>query len=167
MDGWYNNTIRPKKINMENNSFKTLLWIFLGLAIVIIGVILLTKDKKGGGEENMVIGMANVESVDILMMESFPVQVSVVAKGNLPDGCTMIGDAKQSYDGKSDFTIKLETKRPIDGQCSQALVPYEKTINLNAATGLVKGTYTVDVNGVKKSFSLEMDNFINQDDTLK
>lgn len=152
---------------MEDNSFKTIMWILLGLAVVGIGVFFLTKDKKPAGDENMVIGSASVDSVDILMMESFPVQVNVVVKGNLADGCTKIGDARETYDGKSDFSIKLETKRPIDGVCSQALVPYEKTISLAGATGLKKGTYTVDVNGVKKSFTLGMDNFITGEDPLK
>ncbi len=152
---------------MEQNSFKTLMWVLLGLAIVAIGVFLITKDKKPKGEENMVIGTANVDSVDIMKMESFPVQINVIAKGNLADGCTKLGEAKETFDGKSDFSIRLETKRPIDGVCSQALVPFEKTITLSGATGLKKGTYTVDVNGVKKSFTLEMDNFVTGVDPLK
>lgn len=152
---------------MENNSFKTLMWILLGLAIVVIAVVMLTRNKDKDSEENMVIGTAQVDSVDIMKLESFPVQISVVAKGNLPDGCTNLGDAKETFDGKSDFSIRLETKRPIDATCSQALVPFEKTINLAGATGLTKGTYTVDVNGVKKSFTLDMDNLISGEDPLK
>lgn len=152
---------------MENNSFKTLMWILLGLAVVVVAVIILTKNKDKSGDENMVIGTADVDSVDILKLESFPVQISVVAKGNLPDGCTTLGDAKETFDGKSDFSIRLETKRPIDGACTQALVPFEKSINLAGANGLTKGTYTVDVNGVKKSFTLDMDNFISEEDPLK
>lgn len=152
---------------MENNSFKTLMWILLGLAIVAIAVFFLTKNKKPEAEENMVIGTANVESIDIMKMESFPVQIKVDVKGNLPDGCTTLGDAKQTFDGKSDFTIRLETKRPIDGMCSQALVPFEKSINLDGATGLTKGTYTVSVNGIMKTFTLDMDNFISGTDPLK
>lgn len=155
------------KLFMEQNSFKTLMWILLGLVVVVVGVLLLTKKKDMATDENMVIGTAAVESVDILKLESFPVQVQVVAKGNLPDGCTSLGDVKQMYDGKSDFSIRLETKRPLDESCTQALVPFEKSFMLSAATGLAKGTYTVDVNGVKKSFTLEMDNFINENDPLK
>ena len=37
------------------------------------------------------VGLAVVDSIDILIMESMPVQVNVVARGNLPDGCTSIG----------------------------------------------------------------------------
>lgn len=167
MDGWYNYRINLNQTSMENNAFKTILWVVLGLAIVGIAVFLLTKDKKTGDGENMVIGMADVNSIDILKAESFPVQVNVVAKGDLPDGCTTLGDAKQVYDGKSDFTITLETKRPIDATCTQALVPFEKTISLSAANGLAKGTYTVSVNGIMKTFTLETDNFVSQTDPLK
>ena len=37
-------------------------------------------------------GQAVVDSIDVLIMESFPVQVSVTARGNLPDGCTQIDE---------------------------------------------------------------------------
>src|SRR5690606_272202 len=37
-------------------------------------------------------GQAIVNSIDILMMESFPVQVRVVARGDLPDSCTEIDE---------------------------------------------------------------------------
>ena len=35
-----------------------------------------------------VTGTANVESIQILMLESFPVQVNARMRGVLPDGCT-------------------------------------------------------------------------------
>ncbi|MCA9900330.1 MAG: hypothetical protein KC433_19200, partial [Anaerolineales bacterium] len=33
---------------------------------------------------------ASVDSIEILILESFPVQVNVRARGDLPDGCTTI-----------------------------------------------------------------------------
>lgn len=152
---------------MEHNAFKTILWIVLGLAVVGIGVFLITKDKKGDDEGSMVIGKADVESVDVLMTESFPVGITVVAKGNLPDGCTTLGASREVFDGKSDFSITLDTKRPIDANCTQALVPFEKSIPLSGATGLSKGSYTVSVNGIMKSFTLSTDNFVSGEDPLK
>ncbi len=142
------------------------MWVILGLIIVIVGVILLTKNKKGG-EENTVIGEAKVESIDVVQLESFPVQVNVIAKGYLPDGCTTLGDAKQSYTpGK--FKIVLESKKPLDAEaCTQSIENFEKTISLNGVVGLQKGTYSVDVNGVMGAFTLSMDNFINEADPLK
>ena len=36
--------------------------------------------------------LANVTEIDILILESFPVQVHVVAKGYLPNPCTQIDE---------------------------------------------------------------------------
>jgi inhibitor of cysteine peptidase len=41
-------------------------------------------------EDKVITGTARVEAIEILILESFPVQVNVVARGNLPDGCTTI-----------------------------------------------------------------------------
>lgn len=154
--------------NDNNNSFKTILWIVLGLVIIVIVVVLLTK-KKNVDEvaENIVIGEAVVEKIDIAVMESFPVQISVLATGYLPDGCTTVGDVKQRY-GNGTFDVTLESKKPLDAQnCTQAIVPFEKNFSLSGVVGLPKGTYAVDVNGVRGQFTLDVDNFISETDPLK
>ena len=38
------------------------------------------------------IGLALVDEIDILILESFPVQINVIARGNLPDPCTEISE---------------------------------------------------------------------------
>ncbi|GAH56872.1 unnamed protein product, partial [marine sediment metagenome] len=38
------------------------------------------------------IGLASVDEIDILILESFPVQINVIARGNLPDPCTEISE---------------------------------------------------------------------------
>lgn len=150
----------------NNNTFKTIMWIILGLAVVIIIIVLLTKDKKDS-DENMVIGEAIVEEIEIVKLESFPVQVNILAKGFLADNCTTLGDTKQSY-ANNKFSVLLQTKKPLDAEdCSQVNVPFDKTISLSGVTGLAQGTYMVDVNGVTGTFSLEIDNFINEVDPLK
>jgi inhibitor of cysteine peptidase len=101
-------------------------------------------------------GKIFVDSVDILMLESFPVQVNVVVKGNLSDGCTQINDIVQEREDNT-FHITLATARPADQVCTQALVPFEEVVPLDVL-GLEAGTYTVDVHGVTDSFTLDMDN---------
>lgn len=144
------------------------MWIIVGLVVIVIAAVLLTKNKKADpSEENTVIGEAVVEKIDVMTLESFPVQINVLASGYLPDGCTTLGDVKQRYaDGT--FDITLESKKPLDSQaCTQAIVPFEKTISLSGVVGLPKGTYNVDVNGVTGEFTLEVDNFISEEDPLK
>ena len=104
------------------------------------------------------VGLAVVDSIDILIMESMPVQVSVVVRGNLPDGCTSIGQATTERDDKT-LVVTLTTQRPVDAMCTQALVPYEQTVPLDVA-GLPAGVYTVTVNGVSDTFELAVDNVL-------
>ena len=103
-------------------------------------------------------GTAVVEQIEILILESFPVQVNVIAKGYLSDGCTEIGDITKVRDGNT-FTVTVETIRPADAMCTEAIVPYEEVISLNVRD-LKAGTYTVVVNSVRDSFELAMDNSI-------
>jgi len=99
---------------------------------------------------------ANVKRIEILILESFPVQVQVRAMGYLPDGCTTICDISQSREGDV-FTVIITTSRPADAFCTQVLVDFEELIPLDVV-GLPAGTYTVDVNGVTDTFTLTVDN---------
>ncbi len=103
------------------------------------------------------IGLAAVETIDILIAESFPVQVFVVARGYLPDPCTEIYEVTTEREGNS-FLVALKTYR-APGACIQVIQPFEETISLDVY-GLSAGTYTVDVNGIAGSFTLEIDNIL-------
>ena len=107
-------------------------------------------------DDGVVEGVAAVENIDILILESFPVQINVVARGDLPDGCTMIDEAIQERDGNT-FRVTITTVRPVGMVCTEALVPFEKVISLDVY-GLPAGVYTVDANGVSGTFELAVDN---------
>jgi hypothetical protein len=109
------------------------------------------------GRGTQVEGMAPVESIDVMIMESFPVQVAAAVSGYLPDGCTTLGEPQVTFDGSSTFTVVLPTNRPADAMCTEAIVEYDTNIPL-PVEGLSAGTYTVDVNGVTATFELSMDN---------
>jgi len=103
------------------------------------------------------IGLASVDEIDILILESFPVQINVTARGNLPDPCTEISEVLQEREGDT-FFITIKTHRS-PGFCIQVLAPFEEIIPLKVYS-LPAGTYTVDLNGVQGTFDLEVDNFI-------
>ncbi|MBK8989149.1 MAG: hypothetical protein IPM39_24305 [Chloroflexi bacterium] len=103
-----------------------------------------------------VYGLATVESVQILKLESFPVQINVQARGMLPNGCASINEIISQKNGNA-FTIAVTTVQAPDRICTQALVPFEETIALDVLD-LPAGTYTVSVNGIGGSFTLDMDN---------
>lgn len=109
-------------------------------------------------EGEFITEVASVDTVQTLVMESFPVQVNVEATGYLPDGCTEIGNITTRKDGNT-FYVEISTIRPRDALCTQALVPFTKSVPLDV-NGLEKGVYTVDVNGQTTSFELSVDNIL-------
>ncbi len=103
-------------------------------------------------EETPVENLAMVDAIGIRILESDPVQVEVVVRGNLADGCTQINETLVSREGNQ-YQVILTTQRPPDAICTQALVPFEEIISLDIEDAS-PGEYTVDVNGVVDTFSL-------------
>lgn len=157
---------------MKTNN-NTLLGILVLLTIVIVTIVTFSlgcaetpvvpdneteTDVQANGD--YVYNDAVVEDTEILILESFPVQVHVIATGYLPDGCTQIYEKNIDFnDEENTFTVNIITRRPADEMCTEAIVPFENTIPLNVY-GLEKGTYIVDVNGIRNEFELQTDNII-------
>ncbi len=99
---------------------------------------------------------ATIDSVQVQVLESFPVQIDVRARGELPNGCTTITNVSSAQSGNQ-FNIIITTVQQIDPNCSETAVPFEEVISLDVA-GLPAATYAVDVNGIRGSFTLEVDN---------
>ena len=104
-----------------------------------------------------ITGLAPVDEIDILILEIFPVQINVIASGNLPDPCTEISEVIKEREGDT-FFITIKTYRS-PGFCIQVIAPFKEIIPLEVY-GLPAGTYTVDVNGVQATFDLEVDNIL-------
>jgi inhibitor of cysteine peptidase len=99
-----------------------------------------------------------VDSIELLTLESFPVQMRAIVKGNLPDTCTTITSASSERDGTA-FRINFVTSRPADAVCAQMLVPFEQNVALDVA-GLELGAYTVTAGEVTETFHLAVDNVL-------
>jgi inhibitor of cysteine peptidase len=99
---------------------------------------------------------AIVEDLQIMILESFPVQVNAAIRGSLPDGCTSIKEINPTRDGKA-FNIQILTERSAEAVCTEALVPFEKTVSLEVY-GLPAGTYTVKARDQTATFTLDVDN---------
>ena len=107
-------------------------------------------------ENKLAANEAPIEDIDIIMLESFPVPVNVVARGYLPDDCTMIDQFTEEQRGNT-LTIKITTARKPDKVCRQTSQVFEEVIPLDAV-GLSAGVYTVKVNNKIGVFELGMDN---------
>ena len=99
--------------------------------------------------------LAPVDEVDVLMLESMPVQVRVVARGHVNDAATVIDRVMQTLDGDT-IVVRILTSRDPDVMAAQVLVPFEQGIPLDLqGLGIEPGTYTIDVNGVTAMLTLE------------
>ncbi|HMD80116.1 MAG TPA: SH3 domain-containing protein, partial [Anaerolineales bacterium] len=98
-------------------------------------------------------GNADVQIVEIQILESYPLQVNAVARGQLPDaGCTTISSVNQIREGNL-FKVSLKTRTDPLAFCAQILTPFEYVIPLEVGS-LLAGRYIVNVNGVEASFDL-------------
>jgi len=103
-------------------------------------------------------GLAPVDEIYVIIMESLPGTAAVIVRGHLADGCTSIVDMLMVVDEEAgSFEVTLGTYRDPEAMCTMALVPFEEVIEL-PILGLPAGTYTVEVNGMTTTFELAVDN---------
>lgn len=112
--------------------------------------------EPAAGAEGTITGQAQVESIEIMILESFPVQIHAGITGFLGDGCTSLGSITTTREGNT-FFVQITTQRPAEAMCTQQLVGFQESIALDVY-GLAAGTYTIDANGVTNTFILEIDN---------
>jgi hypothetical protein len=101
--------------------------------------------------------LVQVESVDILVMESFPLQISAGVSGNLSVPCVKLLNPAVSYADNTFTVVLAESKLGPAESCIAVIEPFETSVPLEVLD-LPAGTYTVDVNGVITEFTFDMDN---------
>ena len=99
-----------------------------------------------------------VEEIDILILESFPVQIHVIARGKLPDACSFVDKVVQTRQDDK-FLITLTPAWRENARCAAGPTPFEQIIPLDVL-GLKAGVYTVTVDGVTGTFELAVDNVL-------
>jgi inhibitor of cysteine peptidase len=107
---------------------------------------------------------APVDGVEILVMESFPVQINVIASGTLPDGCSTIDPDIVQTQQDTTFNVTINAVRPVDVVCTAEAAPFQEIISLDV-DGLPAGSYAVDVNGATAGFTLDVDNVVAEEPT--
>ncbi len=112
---------------------------------------------QGPAGQQLETGEAHIDSMEVQVLESFPVQVHVVLRGNLPDGCTRLGMTTVRYNGSDQFELELPTLRDPSAICTEAQVPYELTVPLDMVA-LEAGTYTIQAGDLTDEFTLEVTN---------
>lgn len=130
------------------------------LIVVLVLVVAIARVGAGrnddGGDDlpdpgdEMRVQPVEIESIDVLLAESFPVQVFVEVTGYLPDPCWEPQEPVVREQGPR-FEVEIVAERDAGEMCAQAIEPYQHNIALGT---MDPGTYVVSVNGTEQEFEV-------------
>ena len=92
-----------------------------------------------------------VDTVEVSIAESLPVQPMVRFKGALPNGCYSLGEITQSREGNV-ITVDVKMNNSGAEACTMMLEIIDKSITLQG--DFPAGEYTVIVNGMTQNFTI-------------
>jgi hypothetical protein len=104
------------------------------------------KPQTSDGNLNRANVFIDMEASEILTMESAPVQVTILLKGDLPDPCHELRAVPTTDEAAKRVDLEVYTLAKKGGACITVLQPFEATIPLGSFSG---GTYEVYINGEK------------------
>jgi hypothetical protein len=102
-------------------------------------------------EPGMQRALATPATAEVLLLESFPVQVRLEISGELPNPCSRLGWSVTPGDDQGRIQVALYVDEPTEAACIQVVAPYAQSIPLGA---FERGSYAVFVNG------LQVDEFV-------
>ena len=110
----------------------------------------------GGDEPTNTLPIAGrfpvyIDGVEILLLESWPVQVQALVRGNLPTPCSRLAWVVDGPDAGGRITLTVYSTVDMDAVCTQVLQPFEQSIPVGSLTS---GDYVLVVNGVEYPFSI-------------
>lgn len=130
--------------------------VLLGTAgLIMTGCAVFRSD--GGDEKPVEVRVeveAPIESVDILVLESFPAQYMVHIVSGLPNGCADYERTELLARDGDTFRIRVTNTMPEDPETACDLVyrTHESNLNLGSPNFVSGTTYTLDVNGTTETF---------------
>jgi len=96
------------------------------------------------GDEVLTRGNVYIDASEIILLESYPVQVELVLIGNLPTPCNQLRAITSPADDQNRIQVEVYSLIGQDVICTQVLEPFEAKIPLGSYT---EGSFTVLVNG--------------------
>jgi hypothetical protein len=97
------------------------------------------------GDEKLARSTAFMNSADLLLMESFPIQVAMILRGSLPTPCHDLRAVIKPPDGTNNIDVETYSVTDPNKVCAQVLQSFEASIPMGS---FAPGHYTVSVNGV-------------------
>jgi inhibitor of cysteine peptidase len=123
-----------------------------GRAALPLALVALVACSSSGPSDDVIVRPATITSVDVLILESFPVQVNARVQGELGDGCTELLPVRQRRTG-NEITLRFDTERLVDAICTQILRTFDQTVPLAGA--FPPGRYLLRVNQVEARFDVD------------
>ena len=96
------------------------------------------------GDANLMRDVVYLDSTDLLTMESFPLQFSLVLKGNLPTPCHNLRIAANEPDAENKIVVDVYSVIDPNTTCIMVLEPFEANLPLGSYPA---GHYSLWVNG--------------------
>jgi hypothetical protein len=96
------------------------------------------------GDEGLERGQVFLDSTDVLLLESFPVQVNLLLKGALPTPCHLARFTIEPPDADNTIRVEIYSLVNPDQICIQVLQEFETTLSLGP---LQAGHYILLING--------------------
>jgi hypothetical protein len=95
------------------------------------------------GDENLQRGNVFIDSMEIVLLESYPVQVKLQLLGNLPTPCHKLRVVVSPPDDQNRIQVEVYALSDPGTMCTQNLEPFEISIPLGSFS---EGVFTVLVN---------------------
>ena len=95
-------------------------------------------------DSNLTRGNVFIQSMDMLIRESYPPQISLNIAGELPTPCHQLRAEINEPDAENRINVDIYTVVDPNLMCTQVLKPFEASINLGT---FPTGHYSVWVNG--------------------
>lgn len=96
------------------------------------------------GDTGLTRGAAFVDSSDLLILESYPVQIMLTLKGSLPTPCNQLRVATNPPDPKNQIQVEVYSVIEPDQMCAEVLESFDVNVGLGS---FPSGHYSVWVNG--------------------
>lgn len=96
------------------------------------------------GDANLSRAEAFVQEASLLIRESFPPQIALTLKGELPTPCHQLRVQIDAPDASNNINIEVYSVVNPDLMCTQVIKPFEETVELGT---FPSGHYSVFVNG--------------------
>ena len=96
------------------------------------------------GDKALHRGTVYLDSIDLLTLESYPLQFSLALAGNLPTPCNHLRVAVSPPDAENKIVVNVYSVTDPNAVCIQVLEPFEVSIPLGSYPS---GHYTLWVNG--------------------